>query len=125
MFNQQQLVERYSMLRISLPRRVALIGILSGIAGLGLPGLRAQAEQPIFRDFPYIIFCEYKQITSAYYFSQLQPDGRAIYMTQEQQVGVITLNGVAERIDGERPGSCQGKTLDELRTEGQAFDLPA
>jgi hypothetical protein len=113
------------MLWISSLRRVALIAILSGIVGVGLPGLRAQAQQPSFRDFPYIIFCEYKQITSAYYFSQLQPDGHAIYMTQERQVGVITLDGVAERIDGDRPGSCQGKTLDELRAAGQAFDLPA
>jgi hypothetical protein len=112
------------MLWISLFRRAVVVATISAI-GLGLPGLRAQAEQPSFRDFPYLIFCEYKQITSAYYFSQLQPDGRAVYMTQEQQVGVITLDGVAERIDGERPGTCQGKTLDELRAAGQAFDLPA
>ncbi len=112
------------MLWISQFGRVALIFTLSGIACLGLPGLRALAQQPSFRDFPYLIFCEYKQITSAYYFSQLQPDGRAVYMTHEQQVGVISLDGVAERIDGERPGSCQGKTLDELRAAGQAFDLP-
>ena len=112
------------MLWISLSRRVALIAI-SGMVGLGLSGPGAQAEQPSFRDFPYLIFCEYKQITHAYYFSRLQPDGRAVYMTQEQQAGVISLDGVAERVDGERPGSCQGKTLDELRAAGQAFDLPA
>jgi hypothetical protein len=105
-------------------RHAILIAGLSASVGLGLFTPQAMAETPTFRDFPYLIFCEYKGITSAYYFSQLYSDGRAIYMTHESQIGVITLNGVAERVDGERPGSCQGKTLDELRAGGQAFDLP-
>jgi hypothetical protein len=101
-----------------------LIACLSGFVGVSLFARQATAETPTFRDFPYLIFCEYKKITSAYYFSQLHPDGRAIYMTLESQIGVITLNGLAERVDGDRPGSCRGKTLDELRADGQAFDLP-
>jgi hypothetical protein len=39
-------------------------------------------------------------------------------------VGVISISGVAERIDGDRPGASCDKTLDELRAAGQAFDLP-
>ncbi|MCZ0961080.1 hypothetical protein [Paracoccus benzoatiresistens] len=113
------------MLWISLSRRIGLVAAISGIIGLVPFGPRAQAQESSFRDFPYVIFCEYEQITSAYYFSRLQPDGRAIYMTPDRQVGVITLDGVAQRVDGERPGSCQGKTLDELRAAGRAFDLPA
>jgi len=113
------------MLWILLLRRIALVVPVCLGVGLGLSSLPVQAEQPSFRDFPFIIFCEYEQITSAYYFSQLQPDGRAVYMTHERQVGVISLDGVAQRVDGERPGTCQGKTLEELRGAGQAFDLPS
>lgn len=83
----------------------------------------AQAQQATFADFPYVIFCEYQEITSAYYFSQLV-DGQAIYLTPDRQVGMITIDGVAERIGGDRPGSCLDKTLDELRAADQAFDLP-
>jgi hypothetical protein len=83
----------------------------------------ANAQQATFADFPYVIYCEYQGITSAYYFSQLV-DGEAIYLTPDRQVGMITIDGVAQRIGGDRPGSCLGKTLDELRSAQQAFDLP-
>ena len=83
----------------------------------------ARAQQVTFSDFPYIIYCEYEGISSAYYFSQLV-DGHAVYLTPDRQVGTITIDGVAQRIEGDRPGSCSEKTLDELRGAGQAFDLP-
>jgi hypothetical protein len=70
-----------------------------------------------------VIYCEYQGITSAYYFSQ-PSDGLAIYLTADRQVGVITIDSTARRIGGDRPGTCLDKTLDDLRTSGQAFDLP-
>ncbi len=82
-----------------------------------------QAETASFRDFPVVIFCNYNGLEHAYYFSQLDGDGRAIYMTPDRQAGSITLEGIAERIGGDRSGNCAGKTLDELRADGQAFDL--
>jgi hypothetical protein len=90
------------------------------VAACGAP---AWAQQAAFADFPYVIFCEYQGITSAYYFSQLV-DGQTIYLTPDRQVGMITIDGVAQRIGGDRPGSCLDKTLDELRAADQAFDLP-
>jgi hypothetical protein len=83
----------------------------------------ARAQDPSFADFPYLIYCEYEGIASTYYFSQVGPDGRAIYMTLDRQVGVISIDGVAERVDGDRPGTCLDKTIDDLRAAGQAFDL--
>ena len=76
------------------------------------------------RDFPFLIYCQYQGTDHAYYFSQLGEDGRAIYLTPDRQAGIITIDGVAERVGGERPGSCMDKTLSELRSSGQAFDLP-
>lgn len=89
----------------------------------GLSDLQAEAG-PSFRDFPFVIYCENELITSAYYFSQLGPDGKAIYLTPDRQAGMITTHGYAEHIDGERAGSCREKTLDDLRAAGQAFDTP-
>ena len=77
-----------------------------------------------FADFPYVVFCRYEGIDHGYYFSQLGPDGRALYLTPDRQVGAITVDGVAERVGGDQSGSCLGKTLEELRSTGQAFDLP-
>lgn len=83
----------------------------------------AKAQQATFADFPYVIYCEYRGITNAYYFSQLV-DGQAIYLTPDRQAAMITIDGVAQRIGGDRPGSCLDRTLDELRSARQAFDLP-
>ncbi|MDS9469807.1 hypothetical protein RGQ15_19805 [Paracoccus sp. MBLB3053] len=100
----------------------AMIAALSCMTGFGLVGSPAAAD-PTFRDFPVVIYCEHEHITNAYYFSQLGPDGKAIYLTPDRQAGVISVAGVAEHLDGERVGSCRDKTLDDLRASGQAFDL--
>lgn len=84
----------------------------------------ARAQETQFADFPFVIFCEFEKIQHAYYFSQVGPDGRAIYLTPDRQIGAITVDGVAERLGGDRPGSCSDKTLADLRAAGQAFDLP-
>ena len=77
-----------------------------------------------FKDFPYLIYCQYKNIDHAYYFSQVGPDGHAIYLTADGQAGAITIDGTAKRVGGDGSGSCGGKTLNDLRASGQAFDLP-
>lgn len=78
-----------------------------------------------FKDFPYLIFCEFRETDHAFYFSRLEADGRAIYLTPDNQAGTITIDGVARRVGGDQSGTCFGKTLDELRAASQAFDLPA
>ena len=76
-----------------------------------------------FKNFPFVIYCQYHGIDHAYYFSRLGADGRAIYITPDRQAGSITLKGVPQRVGGNRSGSCLDKTLDELRSAGQAYDL--
>ncbi len=106
-------------------RPLSPLAVAIGIALLAVAhGGLARAQEPAFAAFPYLIFCEFEGIDHAYYFSRLDPDGRATYMTPDRQVGVISIDGVAERIGGDRPGTCSDKTLDDLRAAGQAFDLP-
>lgn len=86
-------------------------------------GAVARAQPASFTDFPLVIYCEYAGSTSAYYFSRLA-DGSAIYLTPDRRAGMITIDGTAQRVGGERSGSCSDKTLKDLRESGQAFDLP-
>jgi len=101
------------------------IGLASTAVVLGIVGpvASASAEPVAFGDFPVVIYCEYSGTTSAYYFSRLT-GGNAIYLTPDRKAGMITIDGAAQRIGGQRAGSCLGKTLKDLRTSGQAFDLP-
>ncbi len=92
--------------------------------GMALYGAQSLAADVSFKDFPYLIYCHYRGIDHAYYFSQLGADGRAIYMTPDRQAGFISITGGAKRVGGDRSGNCLDKTLDELRSAGQAFDLP-
>jgi hypothetical protein len=93
-------------------------------AGQILCLLPAHAEDLSFKDFPYLVYCEYEGVARAFYFSRLGSDGIAVYLTPDRQAGTITIDGVARRIGGDTSGTCADKTLDELRTSGQAFDLP-
>jgi hypothetical protein len=81
----------------------------------------ARAETATFADFPMVIYCEESGITHAFYFSRLGQDGVAVYLTPDQMAGVITIDGTARRVGGEKPGNCAGKTLEELREQGQSF----
>ena len=83
----------------------------------------AGAQDFSFKDFPYLIYCESEGIAHAFYFSKLSPDGIAIYLTPDRQAGMITIEGVGHRVGGEQSGSCSDKTLDDLRSSGQAYDL--
>jgi hypothetical protein len=82
-----------------------------------------RAEAPTFADFSYAIYRQYEGIDHACYFSQLDSDGRATYMTPDRQVGVISIDGAAEQVGGDQAGSCRDRTLDDLRASGQALDL--
>lgn len=114
-----------------LPRRVnGIARLVLGIIPMGLalfaftPPSQVWADEPAFTDFPYVIYCGFEGIENAYYFSQLEASGRAIYMTLDRQIGAITIDGVAERLGDDQTGSCGGKTLVELREVGRAYDLP-
>lgn len=100
-----------------------LAGLAAMIAGGVAVGGGARADEPVFSDFPVVVYCEYMGTTRAYYFSQLA-DGQAVYLAMDRQAGVITIDGTPRRAGGEQSGSCADKTLDDLRSSGQAFDLP-
>ena len=84
---------------------------------------RAQAAEVSFADFPVVIFCSYADIDHAFYLSKVGADDVAIYISPDRHAGMITIHGTAERIGGDQPGNCAGKTLEQLRSAGQAFDL--
>jgi hypothetical protein len=103
-------------------RRISVaVAVLLGVTLHGPESLAAEAS---FKDFPYLIYCQYRGIDHAYYFSRLGTDGRAIYMTPDRQAGSISIDGIAKTAGGNRSGNCLDKTLDQLRSAGQAFDLP-
>ena len=83
----------------------------------------AYAAEGSFDDFPFLVHCEVSGVHRAFYLSRIGPDGVAVYLTPDRQAGTITIRGKAEPVGGEWSGSCSGKTLEQLRTSGQAYDL--
>ena len=83
----------------------------------------AFAQDISFKDFPYLVYCEFQGVHHAYYFSKLGADGVAIYLTPDRLAGMITIEGVGRRVGGDQSGTCSNKTLDDLRSSGQAYDL--
>lgn len=92
------------------------------IAGATLT--QAFAQDVSFKDFPYLIYCESQGVDHAFYFARLRADGVAVYLTPDRQAGMITVDGIGHRVGGEQTGSCADKTIDDLRSSGQAYDLP-
>jgi hypothetical protein len=98
--------------------------IISAVLVIGLATAgRALSEVSKVADFPLVVFCEYKGTGKAYYFSELGPDGIAIYMTPDNRAASITIKGTPQIVGGDRSGDCANKTIDQLRAAGQAFDI--
>jgi hypothetical protein len=83
----------------------------------------AEAAEASFVDFPFVVHCELNGTDRAYYLSSLGADGVAVYVTPENQAGTITIEWTAKPVGGDWSGSCAGKTLEQLRSTGQAFYL--
>ncbi|RCW77127.1 hypothetical protein [Phyllobacterium bourgognense] len=85
---------------------------------------QALAKDISFTAFPFLVNCEVSGVHHAYYLSKIGADGVAIYISPDNLAGRVTINGAAEpAMGGEGPGNCSGKTLEELRSAGQAFYL--
>ena len=85
---------------------------------------QAHAKDVSFVDFPFLVRCEVSGVHRAFYLSKIEADGVAIYISPDNLAGKVTINGAAEpAMGGEGPGNCSGKTLEELRSAGQAFYL--
>lgn len=74
-------------------------------------------------DFPFMVHCENNGVVRAYYLAKVEQEGVAVYISPDNLAGTITLHGPAEPVGGEWAGSCAGKTLQQLRSAGQAFDM--
>ena len=79
------------------------------------------ASEVSFADFPFLVNCELNGVLHAYYLSRIGSDGVAVYITPDRQAGTITASGKAEPVGGDWSGSCSGKTLEQLRSAGQAY----
>src|SRR5688572_24807650 len=108
----------------SVVRKVASIAVTSASLCLSICITPTVAQELSYKDFPYLIYCEFQGIDHAFYFSRLGADGVAIYLTPDRQAGMITIDGVGNRVGGEQSGTCSNKTLDDLRLSRQAYDLP-
>lgn len=87
-----------------------------------IPLSEARAVEVSFADFPFLITCEAAGIHHAFYLVRIGQDGVAIYATSTGQAGTITIDGTPKRVGGSGiQSSCSGKTLDQLRSAGQAF----
>lgn len=121
---------KYSQFRTDLRTRSRLLVLFTSILTLTLSllsiffSVQAHAKDVSFIDFPFLVHCEANGIDRAYYLSKITPDGVAVYISADNLAGTVTINGAAEPAMGsEGPGSCSGKTLEELRSAGQAFYL--
>ena len=89
-----------------------------------IPISQARAAELSFSDFPFLITCEAGGTQYAYYLSRIGPDGTAVYSTFTGQAGTITLDSKPQRVGvGAIPSSCSEKTLEQLRSAGQAYYL--
>lgn len=84
---------------------------------------QTHAEEASFDDFPILVHCEVSGVHRAYYLSKIGPDEVAVYVSPDNLAGTITIRGKAEPVAAEGSGSCAGKTLEQLRSTGQAYDL--
>ena len=93
------------------------------IATCGHSHFRSTAAEVKFTDFPFLVVCEAGGIQQAYYLSRIGKDGVAVYATRAGQSGTVTLGGKVQQVGGDIQSSCKGKTLEQLRSAGQAYYL--
>ncbi len=83
----------------------------------------AHAGESTLDDFPFLVHCEMGDRDRVFYLSTIGQDGVAIYISPDRQAGTISVKGKAEPVGVEGAGNCAGKTLQQLRTTGQAYYL--
>ena len=81
------------------------------------------ASELSFADFPFMVHCEHCGMIALSTWRN-HPDGVAVYISPYRQAGTVTIHGPAQPVGGDWSGSCAGKTIQQLRDAGQAFDLP-
>ena len=102
-------------------RRIA-IAVLALFQFATLHGSEAYA-QAVLEEFPFLVDCEVGGVHHVYYLSKVGADGVAVYSTTAGQSVTLTLTGKAEKVGGDVASSCAGKTIEQLRSTGQAYYL--
>jgi len=102
--------------------RVLSVAIAHILPLVGISVSDARAAEP-FDQFPIAVSCEYKGLYQVFYLTRLEEDGVATYVNPSKVGGTISLGGTAKALGEPIGGSCLGKTLEQLRTAGQALDL--
>lgn len=72
--------------------------------------------------YPHTIVCEVKGLRYFLYLDHIAADGRAVYQTPSGKATALIEGGVVSRVAA-IPGSCAGKTVEELVANGQAHFL--
>ena len=75
------------------------------------------AEQNI--TVPQVIICELKGVRHFAYLDRIDADGAATYLSHSGRFVTVSEGGVVTPGGQAVPGSCAGKTLEELRAAGQ------
>ncbi len=69
--------------------------------------------------YPHMITCEVAGVRHFGWLDRVEADGSAVYLTPSGKFATVSKNGVMT-IMGTLPGSCGGKTMDELIASGKA-----
>jgi hypothetical protein len=103
-----------------------LQGALVAAAAVGPGFALAQSSPPgdaPLRGFPLAVVCLHGATADLYYLTRIRDDGRAFYAALDGgRGGSVTADGRVEAQTEIAPGSCQGKTLEELRAEWRTIE---
>jgi hypothetical protein len=102
--------------------RRATMGLISTFAVLCAATLADAQSNLSAANIPHALFCEKEGIIVIGYLARINSDGSAVYMSPSNIVVEVSPEGV---VDNRADGSCAGKSLAELRENGQVRDFAA
>ena len=72
--------------------------------------------------YPHLIICDVAGVRHFGWLDRIEADGTAVYLTPSGKFGRVGKDGVVTVMGGQgaNPGSCGGKTIDELIASGDA-----
>lgn len=113
--------------RARAPRPSILRAALVLVAALATPTPAAaqgsDTDPRMLQGFPMAVLCTHAGTSDLYYLGQIREDGSALYRTLGgRRAGIVTAGGPAEAVGDLALGSCQGKTLRQLRDEGRTIE---
>jgi hypothetical protein len=98
------------------------LAVTSAFAVLGAATLADAQSNLSAENIPHALFCEKEGVVVIGYLARVNSDGSAVYMSPSNIVVEVSPEGV---VDNRADGSCAGKSLAELRENGQVRDFAA